>query len=306
MWAREDPPTGNQMVLPQSPTRPRTWVVAALVTLFLHVAVVVLAHLTSPFEPGAAASPPEPEPIQVVFAKPDQPRNFTELPEDRADEAPERPDALSNVTSRARDDVPGGSDDLARLEGLSEAPAVRLDEGVPEAVQPPEEQVPREEPRELPEDGSVAPAAPSLRERVLSREADPRLRPYGVTDVPQMAMRSPNSNATLTGDISLNTTAWDFAPWMQRFRRAVWERWNPPIAYQMGMIDGWVATRVRIAPSGELLALDVLGENIDHTSLREAVIYALESPAPYRPLPADFPEEELVLTIKFVYPALRR
>jgi len=294
------------MVLPQSPTRPRTWLLAALITLLLHAAVIAVVHLASPFEPAAAASPPKPEPIQVVFAKPDQPRNFTELPEDRADEAPERPDALSNVTSRARDEVPGGADDLARLEGLSDAPAVRLDEGVPEAVQPPEDQVPLEERQELSETGPVVPPERSLRERVLSREADPRLRPYGVTDVPQTAMRSPGTNATLSGEISLNTTAWEFAPWMKRFRRAVWERWNPPIAYQMGMIDGWVATRVRISPSGELLAVDVLAEDIDHSSLREAVIYALEAPAPYRALPADFPEEELVLTIKFVYPGLRR
>lgn len=295
------------MVLPQSPTRPRTWVVAAVVTLLLHAVAVVLVHLASPFEPAEAAPPPAPEPIQVVFAQPDQPRNFTRLPEDRADEAPERPDALSNVDSRARDEVPGGEDQLARLEGLSEVPSVRLDEGVPEPPQPPEDQAPDEEPLDPTDaDASVAPPEQSLRERVLNEEADPRLRPFGLTDVPQAAMQSPDTNAGPMGILSINTTAWEFAPWLQKFQRAVWERWNPPIAYQMGMIDGWVVTRVRISPAGELLALDVLDQNIDHASLREAVVYALEAPAPYRPLPADFPEEELVLTIKFVYPALRR
>jgi hypothetical protein len=294
------------MVLPQSPTRPRTWVIASLATLLLHAAAILLLQITSPFEPAAAAPPPVPEPIQVVFSKPEAPRTFTELPEDRADEPPERPEALSNVTSRARDEVPGGADNLARLEGIGEVPAIRLDEGVPDATPPARPEEPQE-PQDRPEDrAELASAERSLRDRVIGRDADPRLRPFGATDVPQAAMRSAETNATLTGDISLSTTAWDFAPWMQKFRRAVWERWNPPIAYQMGMIDGWVATRLTISRRGEILSLEILGEDIGHVSLREAVVYALEAPAPYRPLPADFPDENLVLTIKFVYPALRR
>ena len=40
----------------------------------------------------------------------------------------------------------------------------------------------------------------------------------------QEAFDDATSNAGLTGDISLNTMEWEYAPWMREFRRAVQQR----------------------------------------------------------------------------------
>ncbi|MCA9752508.1 MAG: hypothetical protein KC591_09980 [Gemmatimonadetes bacterium] len=293
----------------------RRWATAALVTLGVHVAILVWIARLGPL----VASPAEaaPEPLQVVFA-PEKPRVFTELPDDRKDEAPERADLLSNVTSRARDRVEGGQDEAPRSQGLAELPSVRLTPGQPQTAPAPaperpapaeraKQETPTEDRGELAAELPLArPEDTSLRELLLNPSTDPRTRPPGDSDILQEAFDDATSNAGLTGDISLNTMEWEYAPWMREFRRAVQQRWNAPIAFQMGMIDGWVLARATVSPAGKLVHLEVLDQEVGHPSLTEAVVYALEKSAPYRPLPANFPEENLVITIRFVYPKVRR
>src|SRR5690348_12399835 len=91
------------------------WVIALALALALHVgAILVLYSL-----PLVAAAPaPDRKPVAVHLVLPPetpeatQPNLFSELPPNRADKAPEKPEFLSNVTSRARDRVPGGEGDL--------------------------------------------------------------------------------------------------------------------------------------------------------------------------------------------------
>ena len=296
-------------------TKATDWGIAAVATLLLHLGTVLGVRALDPVRP-ADRPPPEPDVVELIFAEPprQEPRFFSELPEDRADRAPERADALSNVDSRARDEVPGGEDALPRLDGASEAPQIRMDRGEPEAASPesppspftPEDPVPedREPEEESAEAASVEPSRP--RPSIPEEQTDPRLRPPGTSDIFQDSMSNPESNAELSGIVSINTTAWEYAPWLKAFRRAVGDRWKPPIAYHMGLISGWVLVEVAISPSGELTVLRTLDRDVDHPSLEEVVEYALRAAAPYRPLPDHFPEDQLVLQIKFVYPGARR
>src|SRR5690242_3495305 len=92
------------------------WFAAWVLTLALHaVAALLFRNLPSPMPEKTAQRI---APIQLVFAKPgasaarksEPPQTFSELPPDRKDVAPKHADFLSNVTSRARDRVPGGDD----------------------------------------------------------------------------------------------------------------------------------------------------------------------------------------------------
>jgi len=116
----------------------RVWLVAFLLTLLLHAVVITLLVWTRPFQANPVRAQ-EPEPIRMVFAKPQPPasddsesslpKNFSELPPDRVDVAPEKADLLSNVDSRARDRVEGGNENsMPRLQGESEAPHVAMRE----------------------------------------------------------------------------------------------------------------------------------------------------------------------------------
>jgi len=271
-------------------------------SLMLHVIAFLLLWKLHAFQ-GAPPPIRRPEVIQVTLAPPNEPPVFSELPPDRADAAPKKPDFLSNVTSRARDRVPGGDTDLPRMQGEGDAPTVKLAPG---------------------SSGSPAASLPQATAAAGLRAADSRIAPPkpageslvkvpddavlrgsaggSATDQPEMA--HPAGNAAVLGDVSLNTTAWDYAPWLQRFGSQLRERWFPPPAYTMGILKdgGWGLFEVEISRSGKLLRLEQLDQQ-GHPSLARAAEIALRSMPPIEPLPAGFPEPTLILRIRMIYPS---
>jgi hypothetical protein len=288
----------------------RTWAIAWFLTLALHVIAVIALQVGRQWAP----SPPRetrPEPIQLTFvqppsvnAEPKAPTYFTELPEDREDQAPERADFLSNVTSRARDRVPGGDQSLPRMSGVADAPAVGLESGKAEPKPPstPAKQKAQQPPGA---DGKDSPAGPASAGGEATGFTNESTEP-GNSDTRQPEMDYPEGNAEMTGDVSLSTTAWEYAPWLQRFGRRLMRTWRAPPAYYMGLIKegGWTIVEMEITRSGEVLRMDVL-EDQGHESLMRAAHNALRSCTPTEALPADFPEETLVLRVRLVYPKFR-
>lgn len=122
-----------------------TWTLAVAAALLVHVILLAAIELLGVFDP-AQPRPAAREPIEFVFSTPtpaaeqadgpDEPTQFSELPEDRADLAPEDPDFLSNVDSRARDRaIAEFESELPRMEGESESPHVALEEPAAGAVE---------------------------------------------------------------------------------------------------------------------------------------------------------------------------
>ena len=142
----------------------------------------------------------------------------------------------------------------------------------------------------------------ALRRGSVEVSPEPRfLVGAGRDDVFQEEMDNPTGDAMLFGDVSLNTIAWDWAPWLQRFSREFYRNWVPPYAYFLGLIEGGQLVEIEVAPDGRLLRLDVLEED-GHESLREATVGNFRGFAPYQPLPEDFPEPTLRLTVRVTYP----
>ncbi len=349
------------------------WTGAFLVAVLLHLgALVGIARVDLFASPDERAVVPEESPtIQVVFPQ-EEPQRFTELPSDRADEAPEDPDFLSNLDSRARDLVEGGEDRLPSQDGRVEFPQVEMVEGsVPEAqgtavpeFRPVEQADESSEPRP---DSAADPQADSQTDpqsdessREISEVQDPvdetmadataadassaeatsadappadappadappadapptevfrpsrtstppgeTWTPPGNSDIRQERSASPGSNADLPGDISLNTTAWDWAPWLGEFRRKLLGNWSAPIGYRLGMTHGFTVMRLTINPDGTLEQLDVLDER-GHEALKRSSLDAVGRTRPFQPLPVDFPEEHLILTLTLSYPEASR
>jgi hypothetical protein len=288
--------------------------VAVCLSAFLHVfaAVAILAFRPAPL----VETRREIEPIQLVFPPRDDPTRFAELPPDRAEESDERAELLSNVTSRARDEIPGAATSVPRSEGESEVPEVELTRGdaFPPFTEPDDAKPEAPEPEASPTEPPPSEVAtPSLREFLLrdalrdrsAQPPTPKTRP-GNSEVSQPAGDFSQANALLSGDISLSTTAWDYAPWLQAFRRDVSERWHAPSAYNLGLNHGRTLLELKIDRTGTLREMRVLDGDVGHRSLREAAEYAVREAAPYLPLPEHFPDETLTLQIKFVYPRLRR
>ena len=305
------------------------WLIAWGLTAALHAgAVLGFRHLPTNH---LASTTRRPEPIQLVFQpsasqarRTEAPHVFSELPPDRRDAAPVKPDFLSNVTSRARDLVPGGEDALPRMNGDADAPTVKLEpQGSPTRSSAPSPPAPQPtgpavtrtaesaepgSPRS-PDPTGTGPSAPSPKPREDSARQPSGQAPPGSAgnfDIHQPEMANPDGNAALTGDISLNTIAWDYAPWLMDFRRQLLRQWIAPPAYYMGLLKegGWAMVEVEISRSGQLLRLDLLEEQ-GHPSLIAAAVGAVRSVHPIDPLPADFPEPTLILRIRMIYPKIR-
>jgi len=332
------------------------WFLIFVLSLLLHGALTLIIWVARPFSPQNLEIS-TPEPIQLVFAEQidppsNEPRTFSELPEDRNDERPENPDFLSNVTSKARDDVAGGvSGEMPHLRGESEAPHIRMDPDVPGTISEPRSRYEKssdtaeknpaskrsptdqfaEESREssrIPSLGyelkkieemkgktreSEAAASKIQEERTsqeshvspvesMSRKSTPSLS--GTADLYQEAMEFRTGNTALSGIVSMNTTRWAYAPWLQRFRRNLMRSWLAPVAYYMGIVHGYTTVELDIAPDGTLNSLKTIEEE-GHVSLHETSTSLFKVLAPYHPLPADFPEKSLILRIKLIYPPRR-
>jgi hypothetical protein len=301
------------------------WLIAWALTLVLHaLGVVLFRNLPAP---TPAKTVQRIQPIQLVFAKPgpearksDQPHIFSELPPDRKDAAPKHADFLSNVTSRARDNAPGGSDDaMPKMQGDVDAPLVKLraDGGASHpatptltsqtAETPPSpragESLVRRDPAQGGATGfTTSPAPPT---HPAANATPQELGGSGSSDIDQPEMDNPSGNAQLRGDVSLNTVAWDYAPWLQRFGRQLMSRWIPPPAYSIGLLKegGWAVFEVEISRAGEMLHLQVLEEQ-GHPLLRQAAESALRNMNPIERLPTDFPEPTLILRIRMIYPRI--
>jgi hypothetical protein len=317
------------------------WIIAWVLTLLLHALAIVGMRRLPPIVQASATRAPKFEPVQLVFtraapkpARDEQPNFFSELPPDRKDIAPDKADFLSNVTSRARDQVAGGGAGLPRMRGEGDAPMVALEPDGSPSPPPPSSPAPSpaasSPPSTTPSTSPPSPggaAAPSAASRLQSKGAEgapataqphdagpsqpaaeappPLIGASGHSDMHQIEMDNPNGNASLRGDVSLNTVKWEYAPWLERFGRRLMEKWFAPTAYYLGILKegGWATIEVEIAPSGELLRLDVL-EQHGHPSLTTAAASALRSMAPMERLPADFPEKTLILRIRMIYPKI--
>jgi hypothetical protein len=130
-----------------------------------------------------------------------------------------------------------------------------------------------------------------------------RMSPTRELSLPELSpdFRSESSARASVGGISINTTAWDFAPYLLDLKQRVKQHWIPPLAFTaLGAIHGFTKINFRIYPDGRLEALAVVETN-GHESLHRSSLNAIKGAAPFRPLPKDFPEEYLEITFGFYY-----
>lgn len=113
--------------------------------------------------------------------------------------------------------------------------------------------------------------------------------------------KSEGSAVASVGGISINTTAWDFAPYLLDLKQRVKQHWIPPLAFTaLGAIHGYTKINFRIYPDGRMEGLSVVETN-GHESLHRSSVSAIKGAAPFRPLPEGFPEDYLDITFGFYY-----
>jgi hypothetical protein len=299
--------------------------VALAISLLLHGALV--APLWERWSPLAADSSvavePPPEPIAFRLVDPqDGPEAQPEVSTPNVSDADRRaaqPDAPA--------ELPRGE---AFRAGESPLPSTRRPVGArpgAAAVRPaaPLADRPREA-GELPPEATGTEELAAESERVERAESVPAEPQAGRTD-PRLALGpmrigaqpSPPAAAAPAGDrlpapevdqrltraeagsaFSLNTTAWEWAPYMQRLKAQIERHISPPAAFYYGTA-AWISrVRFRIGPDGRLLEFRLL----DHRgvdNLQYVALDAITGAADYEPLPPGFPEPYLEITGNFYF-----
>lgn len=104
------------------------------------------------------------------------------------------------------------------------------------------------------------------------------------------------------GGISLSTYAWEWAPYIYALKRKLYQVWSPPVAYYyLGLIYGHTVIQFSISRDGQLLWYKVLEQN-GHESLQQTSVNAIVALFPFKALPTNFPENQLTITAKLIYP----
>lgn len=108
------------------------------------------------------------------------------------------------------------------------------------------------------------------------------------------------------GNLTLSTYAWEWASYINYFKRKLYEVWRTPPAYfSLGLIDGYTVIRLIIDRNGHMISIQVL-EHQGHSSLQVSSENAVNAVFPLKPLPVDFPDETLTLTLTLLYPKLKK
>jgi len=106
------------------------------------------------------------------------------------------------------------------------------------------------------------------------------------------------------GGVTLSTYEWEWAPYVNYFKRKLYSVWHaPPAYYGLRVIHGQTVIRLTIGRDGGLLASKMLRHE-GHSSLLASSEGAIRAVFPLKPLPDDFPEMTLTITLTLHYPDL--
>ena len=271
--------------------------IAILLSILFHLLLLLLFQQAGKLE-FLLAKPSEPEEIpeeRLVF-------ELVETPDDAPEDEPSSAtDLVSDKNTRARDMM---EEDLAR----SELPFSEGDLDIKEFAQPenpiqPEQPAPPIEPiipekSEQENPGSDESTVPDQTEEDQVSEPADQIKEQIRKS---LSYENLNSNSVDKGGISFNTYNWNFAPYMLAMKKRIESNWRPPFAFtHMGAISGTNQYRFRVTPDGRVVNLQQLDSNA-HYSLDQASSGAISSSSPFMPLPINFPEDYLEVTITFSY-----
>ena len=276
----------------------RILLIALIISVLLHFGLFWLIKFEDLLAFESKAQTSIPEEVTVIFPenkpKPDTPREIVQNMNEN-EEIPEESNLLSDRNSRARNaersdqigNTPMSTGNVP-LSNLSNAPSQRTFK--------------------------------SFKNKQFSKKAltgetyeDPREQ-QDESQGKQQSIQTDGSNQMLQqkkfsvediGAITLSTYQWEWAPYINAMKNKLNRVWYAPTAYyKLGLIHGYTIIRYTIDRSGNITNMEVLNHN-GHSSLENSSVSAIKALFPFLPLPADFPEETLTITVKLIYPNLR-
>jgi TonB family protein len=277
---------------------------AYLLSILFHLLLIILFQKAERLDLLFSKNPEPVEPVdnRLVF-------QLIETPEDSPIEEPaESTDLVSDKSTAARDQE---ADELSGLdlpfnEGETEFKEFQQPETVPipEIVQIEEQFSDNEKESEETRETDLQEELLSLNESGKEGSEETILQQQQ-DNSNKLNFKNLISDAAQQGAISFNTYNWDFAPYMLAMKKTIESNWNPPFAFtHMGAISGVNRFRFTVLPDGRVKNIQMLESNA-HYSLDQSSSMAIEGSSPFMPLPQNFPEENLIVTVTFSYNILK-
>jgi hypothetical protein len=252
-------------------------------------------------QPGPDAPPDVPTPnVSDADRRAAQPDAPEDLPRGEAYSAGSSPIPATPRPAGARPGAASAAVSVPAPASTSPSPS-RADRPEP-AAEEPRPEAPGEDP--APAAGRTDPRLALGPERIGARARPPSMA-ADAGAVAGARLPAPEVDQRLTraeagSAFSLNTTAWEWAPYMQRLKARIEEHIAPPAAFYYGTA-AWISrVRFRIAPDGRLMDFRLL----DHRgvdNLQYVALDAITGAADYEPLPPGFPEPYLEITGNFYF-----
>ncbi len=142
-------------------------------------------------------------------------------------------------------------------------------------------------------------APPKAEDKPLTQPQQPRgdeSRPYAPT-APRFD--SQRSRAPVS-DFRLSTYNWNWAPYLKELKKRIESNLYPPPAFYMGLARGRTFVQFKIQQDGLMTDFKLITYT-GHESLKDTSVNSIEASVPFLPLPSDFPEDFLEITVGFFY-----
>lgn len=285
------------------------WFIAA--SLLLHVLLLFLFGKATDFKFFEAAAENSKE-NEIVFEFEPSKREIVETPEESNTDTPQDTPFASDKNMTARN--PEETENLSNLPfnpgqtEFAEVPTPALNNTqeaseIPETTtDPADESTESKETSELElEEMALNPSSRRSFSRDLLTGKQPAVQPQSA----RPSFENKEFSVEDLGGFAFNTYNWNFAPYMLYLKKHVQRHIFPPPAFsKMGIIEGRSVLRFLIDKDGSLIDIKILGTE-GHQSLLETSTNAINSSAPFKPLPSGFPEDYLEVTGTFVYSIYR-
>ncbi len=237
------------------------------------------------------------EPMQFVFAK----------PKIEMQRLPDRPKYLSDESHKAQSTekapVPKNDDPMSRGNTVDKNIA---DAGKPQPDQPPQQQT------APPASNPNAMALPTTAQSNIARN-DPSKNPMMDNRPPGLlsdairnvqkysqgeTLQNVQGNSDFGPSFQFDSKGVDFGSWLRRFKAQVYRNWLIP--YAAMALHGHTVLRFTIHKDGSVTDLIVLQpSSVD--AFTKAAFNAIKGSNPTVPLPQEYPDESMVMTVIFYY-----
>ena len=177
------------------------------------------------------------------------------------------------------------------------------------------ERQPKNQEQQKQNESADAASLDALRQlEALSRLTPPKQEQQALTPAPQLppgessppsAPSAPRYNnrgerAPVGADFQLSTYNWNWAPYLKELKKRIESNIYPPPAFYMGLVRGRTFLRFKILPDGSMTEFELITYT-GHESLMNTSVHAIKASVPFLPLPSDFPEDHLGITVGFFY-----